>query len=119
MSNIVLAVRSGRELVVKQALPQLRVAAPWAAKRERALTEAAALTLARRLTPDSAPRVLYLDEERCALVIERAPPAWRPWKEHLLEGTADPSVAARLGELLADWHRATWDDAGTAERFSD
>jgi hypothetical protein len=58
VSNIVLAVRSGgRELVVKQAPPHLRVAAPWAAKRERALTEAA-LPLACRLTPDSALRVL-------------------------------------------------------------
>lgn len=120
VSNVVLAVRSGRrELVVKQALPQLRVAEPWPAKRERTLTEAAALSLVRRLTPDSAPRVLDLDETRCALVIERAPVAWRPWKEHLLDGHAGPEVAGRLGELLAAWHRATWDDAETAERFGD
>jgi aminoglycoside phosphotransferase (APT) family kinase protein len=120
VSNVVLAARSGgRELVVKQALPHLRVAEPWAAKRERALTEAAALSLARGLTPDSVPRVLDVDEERCALVIERAPAVWRPWKEHLLEGHADVEVAGRLGELLAVWHRATWDDAETAERFGD
>jgi len=120
VSNVVFAVRSGgRELVVKQALPSLRVAAPWAAKRERALTEAAALSLAHRLTPDSVPRVFDMDEERCALVIERAPAGWRSWKEDLLDGAADPSVAARLGELLADWHRATWSDALVAERFGD
>lgn len=120
VSNIVLAARAdGREVVVKQSLPRLRVAEEWLAKRERAITEAEALRLAARLTPGAVPEVLDLDREECALVIARAPAGWRSWKDCLLAGEAEPQVAERVGELLATWHRATWNDAETAARFGD
>jgi 5-methylthioribose kinase len=120
VSNVVLSVStSSRTLVVKQALPRLRVDDDWPAKRERAITEAAALRLAASLTPGLVPEVLDADPEACALTISHAPASWRPWKDLLLEGTADPEVAGRLGSALASWHGGSLGDGGVRERFAD
>jgi streptomycin 6-kinase len=108
VSNVVLAVTTdARRVVLKQALPRLRVASEWLAKRERALAEARGLEIAGSLAPGSSPRVLDVDAERCALTIEAAPLAWTTWKDRLLAGDIDTGVAALLGELLAGWHRGT------------
>jgi aminoglycoside phosphotransferase (APT) family kinase protein len=108
VSNLVLAITTReRRVVFKQALPRLRVADEWLAKRERALAEARALTIAHELTPGSVPRVIDVDPERCAITIEAAPRDWRVWKDDLLRGEADPAVADQLGRLLATWHRGT------------
>lgn len=107
VSNIVLAVDAGdRRLVVKQSLPRLNVAEEWLAKRERALTEAAALRWAATHTPTAVPHVVDVDPDACALVVERAPAHWRTWKDDLLDGTVDREVAARLGGVLRAWHEA-------------
>lgn len=120
VSNIVLAVRAGdRRLVVKQALPRLRVTEEWLATRERIMTEAAALRWAHSLTPDAVPAVLDIDHEAFALTIEHAPVGWGDWKARLLEGDADPTVAARLGALLAVWHTAPWDRPGAVASGDD
>jgi 5-methylthioribose kinase len=120
VSNVVLAVRGGgRRVVVKQALPRLRVADDWPAKRERALTEAEALRLAAQIAPGSAPAVLDADPDACALTIEEAPDGWVAWKDRLLGGDADPEVARRLGELLGAWHSATSGDEVVARAFDD
>src|SRR5690606_18595869 len=59
VSNIVLLVSGAdRRVVIKQSLPRLRVQTKWLAKRERVLTEAAALELAADLSPGSVPAVL-------------------------------------------------------------
>jgi len=115
VSNVVLAVETARlRVVVKQALPRLRVEDEWLAPRQRALTEADALALAGRLTPGFVPAVLDRDERACALTIELAPPDWRNWKSLLLDGEVDPAVARRTGELLAAWHRETAGDSSLA-----
>jgi aminoglycoside phosphotransferase (APT) family kinase protein len=120
VSNVVLAADCGAtRVVLKQALPRLRVKDLWLAKRERAISEADALVLARTVTPDAVPAVLDVDRERCALTIESAPSSWVTWKSRLLAGDVDPEVGARLGETLAKWHGATFGDALVAERFAD
>jgi 5-methylthioribose kinase len=119
VSNVVLGVESAElSCVVKQSLPRLRVVEEWLAKRERAVTEARALTLAASLVPGSVPRVLDLDADRYAFTIERAPASWRNWKDDLLSGVADATVAGRVATLLATWHAGTR-DAAAAEAFAD
>jgi aminoglycoside phosphotransferase (APT) family kinase protein len=118
VSNVVLAIGQGPgSMVVKQALPRLRVADEWCAPRERALAEADALDLVHRLTPGAVPRVLDRDAERCALVVERAPTSWQDWKSLLLAGTVDDFIATRLGSLLATWHNATAEGAALSPCF--
>jgi len=116
VSNVVLAAGA---YVVKQALPRLRVAEEWLAKRERALTEGEALRFAARLTPGRVPDVLDIDREACAITIARAPAEWRNWKAVLLSGEADPRVARELGRILAAWHAASIGDGRVARRFGD
>lgn len=108
ISNVVLAARTeGRAMVLKQSLPRLRVADEWLVKRERVLTEAAALSWAGAVAPGAVPAVLDVDPAQFAITIALAPGAWRPWKDLLLAGQADPAVAVRLGTLLAAWHSAS------------
>ena len=59
-------------LVVKQALPRLRVADVWEAEPGRALREALALTTLHDLTPESVPDCLDVDESRYVLVMPHA-----------------------------------------------
>jgi 5-methylthioribose kinase len=114
VSNVVLAVTSsGRRIVVKQALPQLRVAQEWLADPARARTEAAALGLARSLTPTAVPEVLDVDPARYVLVIAAAPSGWAEWKQALLVGDVDAAIAAEVGRLAATWHRSTTGLAGS------
>ena len=106
-------------LIVKQSLPQLRVAATWLAKRERILAEAAGLELAAAVTPGRAPRVIDLDEDSYTVVLERAPSSWSTWKQQLLTGTARAVTARGLGETLGKWHRVTAADPGLRAPFAD
>jgi aminoglycoside phosphotransferase (APT) family kinase protein len=113
----VFAVRGdGKRVVVKQALERFRVADEWLVPRERAAAEAQALELMARLAPGSVPGLLDSDAASFALVMEEAPAEWQPWKAQLLAGAADPSVAARLGALLAVVHSADA-DLGSPESF--
>lgn len=110
VSNVVFAVEGGNaSLVVKQALPRLRVRDEWLASQERALAEAAALHLAGLMSPGFVPKVLDLDPERFVVVVERAPAGWSDWKCRLLAGDVEVSVARRLGELLSTWQSCTRD----------
>jgi 5-methylthioribose kinase len=125
VSNVVLAVRTPSiDVVLKQSLSQLRVEEEWLAKQERAITEAAALQVAGELAPGSVPAVLDADPSAFALTIACAPNTWDNWKDRLLDGRAEPEVAARLGHLLAVWHTGTsmapdprFDDAEAFEQL--
>jgi tRNA A-37 threonylcarbamoyl transferase component Bud32 len=120
VSNVVLRVATlSGDVVVKQALPRLRVVEQWSAKRERTRAEAAALALAGRLTPGFLPRVIDTDPQACAVVIEAAPEIWRDWKTTLLTGVSDPAIAATLGRLLASWHARTHEDPDLVQPFCD
>jgi 5-methylthioribose kinase len=60
-------------VVVKQALPRLKVAARWEADPGRVIVEAEALRLASAVTPDSVPQVVDLDPVRHVLLLQHAP----------------------------------------------
>lgn len=120
VSGVVLRVLTphGR-LIVKRFLPELRVADHWPANPARAMTEAAALELASRLVPGSVPLVVDADPHACTVTMQCAPEGWRNWKEDLLAGRAEVSVAGRLGRYLGAWHEGTAGDAAVARRFDD
>jgi Phosphotransferase enzyme family len=111
-------------LVIKRALGRLLVPAEWTAKTERAMTEAAAISLLHDITPACTPRLRYADAARNLIVMDAAPADWVPWKSVLLGQVPDPtkgaaSTAACLGAILADWHERTWHDDAVAARFDD
>jgi len=118
-SEVIGVEADGRSLVVKRSLPRLRVATEWPAKRERSLTEVAAMELLRPLTPGRVPIILAVDADRFMFAMERAPLGWLTWKDQLLAGAIDPSVAELLGRILGIWHEGTLRDARVAARFDD
>lgn len=106
-ADVVAVSGPGLDVVVKRALPQFKTAVEWIVDVDRAVTEGRALQLAGALTPALVPRVLDVDPEQAALVLERAPAGWRDWKSVLLGGEIDASLGRRLGEALALWHAET------------
>jgi tRNA A-37 threonylcarbamoyl transferase component Bud32 len=100
-------VAPGLDVVVKRVHEELLVEDDWFADEQRLVTEGWALRLAGDLNPDAVPKVIDLDPRTHTLVMQRAPRLWRNWREELLEGRVDPDVGARLGHMLASWHRET------------
>ena len=105
VSNVVLAVKAGaKDLVLKQALPQLKVAAVWKADQRRAIVEANGMKLLHSITPTSVPELIDFDPEDFTLTMERLPRECTVWKSDLLSGVIKPSIGANLGKILATWH---------------
>ncbi|GAB88508.1 phosphotransferase family protein [Gordonia rhizosphera] len=119
VSNDVLAVTGpGTDVVVKRALPKLRVDADWYASPERLITEARAIDTARAILPRHVPPLLALDTDRQLMVVGRAPRGFGEWKADLLAGQVNPNVAATLGDLLATLHVGSGADRAIRTAFA-
>lgn len=106
----------GRTLVLKQALPYVRLVGPsWPMTEERATREAAAIA-AHAAASESVCRVLYFDREHFVLALEDL-------SDHtvlrtlLNEGGAVDGIAERLGRHVADTAFATSVAGVGQERF--
>ncbi|MEJ1970390.1 MAG: aminoglycoside phosphotransferase family protein [Rhizomicrobium sp.] len=100
-------------VVVKRALPQLRVAAEWRAPPQRAATEVAWLRLVAGIDPRWVPAVLGEDQARHLFAMTFFPPETHPvWKAELAAGRIDIRFADAVGAALVRIHAAT---AGAAE----
>jgi aminoglycoside phosphotransferase (APT) family kinase protein len=121
VSNTVIAVEAAsRRVIVKQALPRLRVAREWLADPARTCTEGRALRVAGRFVPGAVPAVLDLDEPANVLVIEAAPPGTPDWKQRLLFGDvsdAEVETARHVGATLGRLHAATAADPTLRSQF--
>ena len=105
VSNVVLGIKTAdKDLVLKQALPQLKVAREWLADQRRAIVEADAMRLFHSLTPDAVPAIIDNDPKEFTLTMERLPRDCVNWKEEMLAGRANPIIGSRLGQILATWH---------------
>ncbi len=117
-ADVVVVASGTRRVVVKRALPRLRVAQKWVSSPSRVIIEAAALEAAHRIRPANVPAVLDLDEERLVLTLECAPPDSRNWKQELLNGAIDSVIGGWLGIALADWHTQSAADGELTARFA-
>jgi 5-methylthioribose kinase len=118
VSCVVLAVASNeREIVVKQALPELKTKAKWVADQRRAIVEADAMRVYQSITPDSVPELLDCDEANFTLTMSRLPNTCTNWKQDMLEGRIHPEMGEKLGKILAQWHNATGVDAAIKAKF--
>ena len=107
-------------IVVKQALPFLRVEEEWAYTVERSSVEHRCLSAINRLLgPGAAPAVAFADDDAHAFGMECAPAGGVQWKELLLAGQVDPADGARAGELLGRIHAASAADPAVAAEFDD
>lgn len=138
VSNVVLLIErtNGERLVLKQALPRLRVEQEWLCSIERIWREVEVLRLCGRLLDQGTagretrdrgqvnievrvPAVLFEDRENYCFAMTAAPPAHCTWKSLLLDGKTDESIAAACGTLLGQLHARSWNDPGIAGSLDD
>ncbi|CAN2175714.1 Aminoglycoside phosphotransferase [Candidatus Nanopelagicaceae bacterium] len=118
VSNTVLAISTETQnLVLKQALPELKVAELWEADPRRAIVEADALKLFHGLNPEIVPKLVFVDPIRFVVIMERVPLSSRVWKTDLLAGIYRPKVARTLGSTLAQWHNFGTLNQAAHEKF--
>jgi 5-methylthioribose kinase len=121
VSNVVLlAETSSGRIVLKQALPQLRVELEWFSDLRRIYHECAGLrAVQQKLPPDSVPQVLFEDQSNYIFAMTAAPSGSETWKSQLLRNQADPRIAERVASILAALIRTSWHSPELAEQFSD
>jgi phosphoglycerate dehydrogenase-like enzyme len=109
----------GGQVVVKEALPELKVAAYWPSDPTRSLVEVEALkTIAALLGEGVVPKILWTDPEKHRFGMELVDPRLRNWKLDLLAGRIDLATAARAGQLLGQIHGRSSSDPEIAARFA-
>jgi aminoglycoside phosphotransferase (APT) family kinase protein len=102
-------------IVVKRALPRLRVEQLWEVPVERNRYERMWIEAANAIIPGVAPKVLAADDTGCfAMQLLEGYPLW---KTELAEGRADREFAAKVGSCLARIHAATAGDRDCAAKF--
>jgi len=118
VSCVVLAVSNNDiDLVVKQALPELKTKAKWVADQRRAIVEADAMQVYHSITPDSVPELIDCDEKEFTLTMSRLPRSCTNWKIDMLEGRIYPEMGTKLGKVLAAWHNAAAVSDGIKAKF--
>lgn len=118
-SDIRIVPTIGGDVVVKEALPELKVAAYWPSDPARSSVEVEALNAIAELVGEgAAPRVLWTDPEKHRFGMELIEPRFRNWKADLLAGRIDLATAARAGALLGMMHGRSRRRPDIAQRFS-
>jgi aminoglycoside phosphotransferase (APT) family kinase protein len=118
-SLIVRADTARGPVCVKQALPQLKVAALWEAPVERNCAEVAWMRVAGQIVPGSVPIILGEDAQDNAFAMEwLAPDQYPVWKAQLRDGLADAAIAQAVGRNLVAIHAATAGDPAMARSFA-
>lgn len=121
ISNLVCKVSwAERVIVVKQSLPQLRVAQEWHFDRSRVLVEYDCMRYLGGILPaGSVPDVVFTDPDNFVFAMTCAPAGGRLWKQALLAGDIDPAAAQRAGALLRRVHATSAGQPEVARRFGD
>lgn len=112
--------QSGRRLVFKQALGQLRVKEVWLADQARIHREAASIRALAPLLPTGAvPTVAFEDRANFIYAMEAAPAGSDDWKTRLMRGEASEAVARQAAAILNALARGTMDAPQWREEFGD
>lgn len=122
VSNAVLRITPdhGEPFVVKQSRARLRTKEAWFSRLDRIWRETEVMQVLQPLLPAGViPRVLFEDRENYLFAMEAAPEAHVVWKQLLLEGHTDASIARRLGAYLAAIHVQTAERPDISSRFGD
>lgn len=106
--------------VLKQSCPQLRTRDAWFSDVNRIFREVAVMrALGEFLPPETIPRVLWVDEANFAFAMSHAPGGQKTWKDALLAGEVDQSLADVAGCLLGTIHEQSHRRSGQFAVFGD
>jgi len=118
-SQIVRIVKGSETFCLKRALPKLKVSSEWIAPVERNVAEVAWLRLVNQIIPGCAPKILGEDRRTFSFAMEYLEPETNPvWKDQLMTGHIDSSVASALAKRLSSIHAATAGLATLAREFA-
>lgn len=117
--TVAFASDGSRELIVKQALPFLKVAERWECDPSRMRIEYLALETYGKFVPQSVPRAVSFDDENFIMIREAAPEHWVMWKSHLLSGVLDFRIAEKAAASLLTVHNHTAGDPAIKTLFGD
>jgi hypothetical protein len=106
-------------MVLKQALPRLRVADLWEANPGRTDNEARAMQLFGELTPGAVPQVRDHDPDNHLIAMELLPTDARNWQEEIGSGRSHASCGGWAGRTLAAWHVGTSSRPDVLAAFDD
>lgn len=94
------------DIVVKQALPRLRVAVDWFSDPDRIHREALGLRYLGEICPaGSVVGLIDEDRDQHVIVMEAVSQPHHNWKQMLLEGNVNRDYITQFAELLARIHR--------------
>ena len=121
VSNTVVLIEDGTQrIVLKQALPRLRVRDEWLADRVRVLREWQVISALGAVLPrQRLPQLLFCDEPNFLYAMRAAPEGSEDWKSILLAGRCDGDTARQAGAILGLATRATWGEPAFEQLFSD
>lgn len=108
-----------RVLCIKRALAKLKVAADWEAPVSRNAAEWEWLNYAAAQVPQAVPKPLAHDPDAGLFAMEFLAADQHPvWKQQLLDGQIEPSVARELGAVIGRLHHTSRHSADLAQRFA-
>jgi aminoglycoside phosphotransferase (APT) family kinase protein len=108
-----------RSICIKRALPRLKVAQAWTAPIERNRYEWAWMEFAAAYCPGCVPEPIASDPVHGIFAMAYLDPGRYPvWKRRLLDGVAEPGVAAGVATTIARIHSASAGDPDVAQRFA-
>jgi aminoglycoside phosphotransferase (APT) family kinase protein len=108
-----------RSICIKRALPRLKVAQAWTAPIERNRYEWAWIEFAAAHCPGRVPEPIASDPVHGIFAMAYLDPGRYPvWKRRLLDGIAEPGVAAAVATSVVRIHSASAGDADVARRFA-
>jgi hypothetical protein len=120
VSGTVALVSDGQqEILVKQALGQLRVGNLWECGPERLFIEKKAFETYASIMSDNSLEVLSYDEKNNIMVRRGAPKSCSTWKSHLQRGLFDFRTSDMAVSTLLKLHNETANDEEIAEKFRD
>ena len=119
ISNVVLLVEAGEQsFVLKQSLSQLRVKDKWLADRSRIFREMESLIdTASFLRDGSVPEVLWADKANYLFAMSAVHGLC--WKNELMAGRLDSTIAARAGSVLGGLISETWASDTLRAKYGD
>jgi len=121
VSNMVVLVEAGADrFVLKQALPQLRVADEWFADQSRIFRERDGMADAAKLLPAGwVPEVLFSDDAEHLFAMEALPAEAQDWKSRLMRGVVERTFARRAGIALGLTVRGSRGSESFAYKYAD
>jgi 5-methylthioribose kinase len=107
-------------IVIKKALPRLKVAAEWLSDPARSLVEVMGISaFADLVGPEFVPEILWARPADHCFAMRLVDPRLRNWKSDLLAGRVDLATAERVGSLLGRFHTRSAGSEALREQFDD